>query len=306
MRVSVVIPTYNSAGLVPDAVRSVLAQTRPAEEVIVVDDGSTDDTAQRLASFGDRVKVIVKPNGGVASARNRGVREATGDAIAFLDADDVWHPRKLEIQAAVLEEHSDLAILGTDCFDWPSDAMPDPCLSRPEVTPISFNRLIVRNKFDTSTVVVLRAALLAAGEFDETLHGPEDWDMWLQVLQKAKGGYIDRRLTGYRRTTPNSLSKNAERMEQDTLRIIERYKNTGAFADRYLLLRRAIANNAIRSAYMYVAGGKNSQAISRIVHSYLHWPFPFKSEDGNVPFVRLRLLTASVRRMMRLSRTAEQ
>src|SRR6185437_11144924 len=96
-RVSVVIPTYNSGPLVTEAVESVLAQTLPAAEVLVVDDGSTDDTPERLAAYGERIRYLPQANQGVAAARNRGIREATGDLIAFLDADDVWHPRKLEI-----------------------------------------------------------------------------------------------------------------------------------------------------------------------------------------------------------------
>ncbi|MEW6582696.1 MAG: glycosyltransferase family 2 protein [Actinomycetota bacterium] len=96
-RISAVIPTYNRAALVVRAVRSVLAQTRPPDEVIVVDDGSTDDTAARLAGLGDdRVRVVSQTNAGAAAARNRGVAEATGDWVAFLDSDDLWVPGHLE------------------------------------------------------------------------------------------------------------------------------------------------------------------------------------------------------------------
>src|SRR4051812_35041738 len=115
--VSVIIPTYNCAALVTVAVDSVLAQTVQASEVIVVDDGSTDDTRERLSSY--RIRYLHQQNQGVAAARNNGLREASGDLIAFLDADDVWYPRKLELQIAAIEANPDIVLLGTSVFDWP-------------------------------------------------------------------------------------------------------------------------------------------------------------------------------------------
>src|SRR5687768_199170 len=113
MRVSVIIPTYNSGSLVVQAVEGVLAQTRQAEEVIVVDDGSTDDTAERLQQFGERIRVVRQANGGVATARNAGLRASSGDLVAFLDADDAWHPQKLERQIALLQQHPEFGLLAT-------------------------------------------------------------------------------------------------------------------------------------------------------------------------------------------------
>src|SRR5688500_8177111 len=96
--VSVVIPTYNYGRFIAHAIRSVLAQTRPADEIIIVDDGSTDDTTDAVKQFGENVKYVRQENAGVCAARNRGVRESTGDLIAFLDADDTWEPENLEKQ----------------------------------------------------------------------------------------------------------------------------------------------------------------------------------------------------------------
>src|SRR5271165_7143352 len=96
--ISVVIPTYNYGRYVPQAVESVLAQTFKDFEIIVVDDGSTDDTPQQLEPYQDRIRVHKQANQGVSAARNAGVRLARAALVAFLDADDVWHPRKLEIQ----------------------------------------------------------------------------------------------------------------------------------------------------------------------------------------------------------------
>ncbi len=294
MRVSVVIPTYNSAELVVEAVRSVLAQTRPAAEVLVVDDGSTDDTADQLAAFGPPVRVIRKENGGVSSARNRGVAEASGERIAFLDADDVWHPRKLETQLGVLEAHPDLGLLGTRTFDWPGP-VPDPPAA-PPLARVPFDRLIVRNAFCTSTVVVRTAVLRAAGEFDTSLQGPEDYDLWLRIAAAAAVANLDARLTGYRHATPNSLSKNAERMERDTLRILAKQEGAGAFWGKDLLRRRAFGNTTLTAAYMYHDAGRHGTALKRIAQSFWWWPLPFARSEVNAFLARPRFAVGILRR----------
>src|SRR5262249_4621066 len=116
-RVSVVIPTYERRRWVCRAVESVLAQTRPADEILVVDDGSSDGTADELARrFGARVRVLVQPNGGVAAARNAGVRAARHPLVAFLDSDDCWLPSKLERQLPLHDDPSVVASLTNWCW----------------------------------------------------------------------------------------------------------------------------------------------------------------------------------------------
>ena len=102
--VSVVIPTYNRAGVICRTIDNVLAQTYRNTEIIVVDDGSTDDTQAKLRSYGGRIRVIAQSNAGPAAARNRGIEAATGDLIAFQDSDDLWLPNKLERQAAAADK----------------------------------------------------------------------------------------------------------------------------------------------------------------------------------------------------------
>jgi glycosyltransferase involved in cell wall biosynthesis len=104
-RVSVVLPTYNRADYLEEALESVLAQTFADFEVVVVDDGSTDDTPARLARYGERIRVIRQENRGVGAARNRGIEAARGRYVAFIDNDDLWHPRKLEVQHAFMASH---------------------------------------------------------------------------------------------------------------------------------------------------------------------------------------------------------
>jgi glycosyltransferase involved in cell wall biosynthesis len=122
--VSVIIPTFNNGTLVPEAVQSVLAQSVPLGELIVVNDASWDDTRQRLLPFAGSIHYVYQRNQGVAAARNHGLEVAHGNHVAFLDADDVWHPRRLAIQFARLKSQPDLGLLGTDHFEWPTRSCP--------------------------------------------------------------------------------------------------------------------------------------------------------------------------------------
>ncbi len=182
MRISVVIPTFNRAAVVGEAIASVLAQTRPADEVIVVDDGSTDRTAEVLARFGDRISVVAQPNGGVSAARNTGIASATGDWLAFLDSDDLWLPHRLAILARdtgdarygahvadlVLEgpgyEESVLALRG---LAYPNDrAEPLERPLAPALSGLSLNAIACRRDW-----------MLATGGFDTSLRMFEDLDV---------------------------------------------------------------------------------------------------------------------------------
>ena len=119
--VSVIIPTYNRAPFVGEAIESALAQTRPPLEVVVVDDGSTDDTADRVAHYGDRVVYVRQTNAGPATARNTGIGHARGDLIALLDSDDRWLPQKLEWQVPLFDDPEvGMVHAGFRCFGSPA------------------------------------------------------------------------------------------------------------------------------------------------------------------------------------------
>src|SRR3989442_15842469 len=116
--VSVVIPTYNRGDMIRDAIDSVLGQTVVPSQIVVIDDGSSDDTEARLKSYGARVLYRRQANAGPSAARNHGVRLATERFVAFIDADDVWHPRKLELQLLHMRRDPELGLLATEQFDW--------------------------------------------------------------------------------------------------------------------------------------------------------------------------------------------
>lgn len=189
--VSAVIPTFNAGAMVVEAVSSALEQSWPDVEIVVVDDGSTDDTAQLLAQFGQRITVIHQENRGRSAARNRAIHQASGDYIAFLDADDIWYPAKLETQLADLARHPGVtwAYCQTRLVDeqgvplqsafWP-DTFGSGTAGAHEALPVLLGGKI---EISTSTVVVEKSSLLAAGLFDETLAAGEDTHLWMRLAR---------------------------------------------------------------------------------------------------------------------------
>jgi glycosyltransferase involved in cell wall biosynthesis len=296
MKVSVVIPTFNSGRFVTGAVESALAQTRAPDEVIVVDDGSTDDTSTTIARFYQSVRYIRKENGGVSSARNRGVAEATGDLIGFLDADDVWHPRKLEVQIAALASRQDLGLIGSWTYPWPADRHPDRPLpgEKFDLVEVPEDDLLIRNCLVTSTVLVRKEVLQAAGEFDPKLHGPEDYDLWLRVARLAPIANLDVAVTGYRLGTPGSLSKNAVRMEAGMRLILDKLDAAGVFRGRNLFRRKVRAHYHYLWGYMHREAGHRLTAAKLVATSLMLYPLAYSRAYVRYPLGRVRLLLNSI------------
>lgn len=204
MDVSVVIPCYNRAGIVGQAIGSVLNQTLPPKEVIVVDDGSTDESADVAASFGDSVKVIRTQNRGPSAARNTGIAEARGEWVAFLDSDDFWVPDKLALQyeASKAFPTSDLIFCDTAVFEGSVTRM----ISRFALGGIYGLELIRRGnflEFDRSIFVtmltqsrVITSAVVARRKlpelrYPENLKSSEDWALWLDLSLRYRFAAVD-------------------------------------------------------------------------------------------------------------------
>jgi glycosyltransferase involved in cell wall biosynthesis len=173
-QISVIIPAYNSADYIGNAIESALAQTCPPLEILVVDDGSTDDTAQVVASYPSPVRLLRQANGGPASARNHGAREAHGDWLALLDADDTWLPHKLEQQMPAAMQPA-VGLIA----NYPAQAFP----GLHEPVTVTFEMLWQRNRLMNSTVLIRRAVFEQLGGFDEdrNLICVEDYNLWLRV-----------------------------------------------------------------------------------------------------------------------------
>ena len=202
LTVSVVIPTFNRADIVTKAIDSALAQTRPPDEVIVVDDGSSDDTRDRLKQYGDRIRYIHQDNAGVSIARNTGVLAARGEWIAFLDSDDEWVAEKLAIQLSDLMRHDGLIAHVSDVAIIMSDGRqisPFGVCGRQDVGGAS--GILARPLADLLTVpfmtpafVVRRNALIKAGLFDKEMSVYEDQDAFARVALQGPWGISTRQL----------------------------------------------------------------------------------------------------------------
>jgi glycosyltransferase involved in cell wall biosynthesis len=295
--VSVIIPTYNCGHHIAEAVESALAQSYEPLEIIVVDDGSRDDTARRLNPFVARgVQYLFQPNQGVSVARNNGIRATHGDLVAFLDADDVWHPRKLELQCRVLSSRPDFSMLGTAVYNWPG-ATPQVCDSRVEdLRQIPWTELAVKNWFTTSSVVVRRSALLLSGPgpFDISLRGPEDYDLWLRLAELRTVANLQIPLTGYR-CVKGSLGKQARTMEVGLRRVLLKLDERGSWGrtGNRLLRRKAHAYVRYSCGCMFGEAGDRMMAIWRLIQSVVGYPFPFASGEVRTRFARPKLLAAS-------------
>ena len=193
-RFSVVIPTFNRLASTEKAVLSVLNQTFPAEEVIVIDDGSTDNSSKILSKKYPNLKWIFQENHGVSHARNQGVENASGNWIAFLDSDDTWEPTKLEKQVEFLQSRSDLSLCHTD-ENWirnQNPVKPPAYLNKSDVG--IFSKSLIRCIICPSSVVMQKSVLIKLGKFREDLPVCEDYDLWLRTIIGYKIGYLPLKL----------------------------------------------------------------------------------------------------------------
>jgi glycosyltransferase involved in cell wall biosynthesis len=215
--ISVIIPTYNRAELLCDAIDSVLSQTCPVSEIIVVDDGSTDDTVGRLKTYGTTIKYLNQRNQGPGAARNHGIRESKGDFITILDSDDIWVPQKLEIQLRFAEQNPGVDFifgkmvnvfqdtgLETEDFIIP-DALRYLTENASNLERL-FELLISQNFIPTSTLMARREAVTRVGFFDEKRRIAEDLDYWLKAAIQSRWGFVDEVLIKRRRHSGNLIS----------------------------------------------------------------------------------------------------
>jgi glycosyltransferase involved in cell wall biosynthesis len=238
--VSVVIPTYNYARFLPRALDSVLRQTVQDFEILLIDDGSTDDTPAVVAPYLADRRLVYRhtANGGPARARNVGIRLARAPLVAFLDADDAWHPAKLERQLECFRRDPDLGLVYCQ-RRWLDDAgrelpFPRPVLYRGHVAL----DLLRGSVICLSTCVVPRRVLDRVGLFDEGLTQSEDYDLWLRVAEQYRFDYVNEVLADYR-VGHVSLSSRVEERLPAVLFIVRRFaRRTGL---PHALLRRKLA-----------------------------------------------------------------
>ncbi|AFY92662.1 glycosyltransferase family 2 protein [Chamaesiphon minutus] len=226
-KVSIVIPAYNAMTYLPDTLASVFQQTFYDFEVLLVDDGSTDSIQTWVAQtvFDRRVKLISQPNQGLSAARNTGITHSQSEYIAFLDADDLWHPTKLAQQVQWLDAHPTLGLIYNQTAQIDSAGTPTGRVLGSAISGNIWPQMLQRNIIDCpSSVLVRRQCFDRVGLFDRTLRSVEDWDMWIRIAAIYPVAVICQPLVYYRQH-PSNMSKNWRVMEQSFDRVI-----TKAFA----------------------------------------------------------------------------
>ena len=179
--VSVIIPTYNRPKLTLQAVRSVLLQSEPPDEVIVVDDGSTNETRRMLESFGDQIMFIYQDNRGVAAARNHGIRKSANDWVAFLDSDDLWTVDKLALQRRALQSNPDYKICYTGEHWLRHGKSVNARKQRSKYNGWIYRQCLAACIVAASSVLVHKSVFDKVGLFDENLPACEDYELWLRI-----------------------------------------------------------------------------------------------------------------------------
>lgn len=221
--VSVVIPVYNGEKTIEKTIESVFNQTFTDFELIIINDGSQDGTLEVISKITDsRLQVFSYENSGVTVSRNRGIEKASGEFIAFLDADDLWTPDKLQAQLQALQENPEAAV-AYSWTDWIDEAGE---FLRPgsHITANGdvYRKLLLINFLDNgSNPLIRKQALLEVGGFDELLPPAEDWDMWLRLAAKYHFVGVPSPQVLYRFST-SSASSNVLRLESSCLRVIEK------------------------------------------------------------------------------------
>ncbi|MES2742456.1 MAG: glycosyltransferase [Pseudomonadota bacterium] len=283
--VSVIIPVYNGAPFIARAVRSALAQTHRPCEVIVVDDGSTDRTVDQLQAFGARITLISIPNGGVSHARNVGMRASRGELLAFLDADDLWHPDKLRAQVAALGDYPEAGLCCCDyqVFDRHRGRPVQHFSVLPRRVTMRFDRpfvdvldtLISCNFVGTASTVVLRASLARqVGLFDRAYRQAEDYDYWLRCARLSAFLVLSAELVDKRSHDSNLTNDGLETYachEQVLLALQRRRQDTPA---RQRAVRAALARTRYVMGNLLFESGATGPAFAHYVRGLLHQRSP--------------------------------
>jgi glycosyltransferase involved in cell wall biosynthesis len=222
--ISVVIPAYNAEKSISRTIESVLAQTRQADEIIVVDDGSTDDTAERIKKFGSKVRYIYQENAGPSVARNRGIETAGGEWIAFLDADDEWLPERLSRQVELLERNEHLVWATANFYQCLCNENRRSCNVSPDLAKKALAQKEYFSDFFTAslphgcgwtgTMLIKKEILEQAGMFQVGLHIDEDTDLWFRIAYRwPRIGFVAEPLAIYHMTTEQSLMQRHQRLK---------------------------------------------------------------------------------------------
>ena len=268
LKVSVIIPTYNNGKYICEAIDSIFAQTYSDYEIIVIDDGSTDNTKEIIERFSGRLRYIYKKNGGISSARNAGIHASKGKYLAFLDADDVWLPEILEKQIKVLEKNTKVGLVYTAKYmmDETGRLTGD---VRPHYPARNTNELF-KGRIICMSVLAKKDTIIKAGMFDEEMPNLEDLDLWLRVAKSSEIKFIDQPLIKYRLHS-NNASRKYEEKAYCSVELCKKILN-----DEEIEIPKRYKKATLARAYYRLAKIQHEKAkFTTALHSLL---FAFKSD----------------------------
>lgn len=285
MNASVIMPCHNAGAYIAQALRSAAAQTDPPHEIIVIDDASTDDSIAKVESSGVPVRLLRVNARNAAAARNAGIAAATGDWIAFLDADDLWYPTHLANAAKLLDAGQDVAYMANHHFlradgsvqPIPADLQPKLDRTRSGITHLEFVDLLPKGfHFGHSTVMLRLDRVREVGGFDETQQRRHDMDLWLRVLRGRTWAWCQEPAAQYRIDTPGSISKSVINAEYFFLRAL--LKNLDGYpTDAMRQLVRTAARRSVSLAF--VDGRREDYDLARR-QAWPHLPASFRLAYG--------------------------
>ena len=292
MRVSAVITAYNSETFVKDAVESVLRQTLPVDEVVVVDDGSSDRTGEIVKQFAERgVRYLYQDNQGPGAARNCGVNATSGELIAFLDADDIWLKDKNQKQMECLLEHPDVAFVSGFAWWWNvAKGIRKVSGELPKSSSALKREILVHNVIGNPSMVLLRReALLDVGLFDANIQWGQDWELWIRLIDRYDVALIPEPVIVYRWHFDNiSHNRRFERLE--SFWCVSRnaiLKSQPAWLRPILLIRSWSKISHRRAVYAIEQKNLRWRQVVYAVGAFIAFPW----ENGNEKF---RTLVRSV------------
>jgi len=292
--VSVIVPTFNRAHLICDTINSVLEQTYTHFEILVVDDGSTDDTEHVVRRFQDsRVTYFKEMHSGLpAPPRNVGIQNAKGKYIAFLDSDDLWLPDKLMMQTAFLEQNPDVGLLYTQCVGFfeartdVTDPIPEGHLAK---SGWIYSHLILSDNYiPCLTVMIRRKILKQTGIFNEsdTLRAVEDFDLWLRIARLYPVGFLPVVLARYR-SHAQGISSATIKLLENRLHLLNGHERAGYVEQKKLKSVRFVIYLRLALAYQKLVNLKKS--LNNLGLAFVHCPSFLLLVKTLWPFVNLRL-----------------
>jgi len=274
--VSVIIPTHNRCDYVKEAVESVLAQSCRPLEVIVVDDGSTDGTAAVLRSFGASVRYVAQPRSGVSSARNKGIRIAAGEWLAFLDSDDLWLPRKLAYHLDYIRKNPHIRVCQTEETWIRNGKRINPRKYHKKPSGHCFPLLLDRCLVSPSAVMIHRDIFSEVGYFDESLPACEDYDLWLRIGCRYPIGLVDEPLIVKRGGHPDQLSATVPSLDRYRIQAIAKLLRSGSLDNAQIKL----AFDALNRKCRVYGSGCNKRGRFEEAQSILDLPRRLAAETS--------------------------